>query len=236
MSMNIRTWIENYYKFEQRRFYNKDGFDENLLDLIEKWKSPYRTPSGSCFRCKDSEQLNKYIKKAIAQRKKFFTSLEKSGKFDEFQKDVFDFLSRHKLGFEWCATIIDLIVSGWLCPPQDNLYLNKQRDHSSMERVSIILNPDTSLKDIRNVWKKVKILQKELWPNFKKEYFTKKSLKTLFIAKQDIIKRMENAENQYNDLDLVAQIWEEGEDIKTETDRRRKNNLRQIRHRSRKKA
>jgi len=234
----IKTLLKNGYIFFLKLLNFRKDFLIDLEKLQNKWPSKYRKkPLGFAWDYKREEVIKKR-KLAYSQRIKFINSIKKKDKAPDFYKDINDFLKKYDFGYEWFTSIINYVVSLWLFPPLYNLDIE-----NSDKRVLITLNPDTSLDDIRAAWPKIKKKQKELWPNFKKINLTQKSFKNLNIAIRDLEERYTKpkeetsysgeGEEKYKltDLDIAGKIWEEEKDITAKTDKKRKQNLRQIRRR-----
>jgi hypothetical protein len=227
--------LKNGYRFSLMLLNSKKDFITDLIELLDKWPSHYReTPLGHTSEY-EYQDMNKNNELAFSQRIEFLNSLKKEGKFWDFYKDIDDFLKKYDFGYEWLNTIIDYVISLWLLPPLHNLDIQ-----NSNKRILLTLNPDTSLNDIREAWPRIKKEQKKLWPNFKIINFTKKSLKNLEIAISDIKKRGlkeatidDNDLTKYilTDLDIASRIWEKEKDISAKADKKRVQNLRQIRSR-----
>lgn len=243
----LKNLVKNDYLFKSRLFNKKTDFVVGLTELLERWPSPYRKNElGWFWQYKDYKDVNKKRSIAVSQRIKFLKSLKEKGKFEKFCDDIYDFLKKYSLSLEWSDPIIDLVVSAWFFPPFRNLDISSARRVIGQKKIFLILNPDTSLKDVENAWPEIKNKQKELWPNFKKTNITKKSFKNLDIAIEDIEKRLFGTEEEetyddsgyhkyrLTDLDLAGLFWENEKDDSEEADKKRAANLRQIRKRFKK--
>lgn len=240
MKMNMKMY-RNLYKdgyIFMLSLYTDKMFRVVLLSLQGKWKSPYtKKPAGYAWECKSYREVRKKNNVAYKQRKIFLESLQ-AEKRTEFFKDINKFLSTFNLGEEWLITITDYTISAWLSPPIYNLH-TKEIGQSGKKRLVLILNPDTSIDDIKEAWWLIDKKQKELWPNFERPNFSIKSFRNLFIAIQDLqerSKRSDTIESQKDkDLDIVVKIWTDAEDDSTAADKKRRSNLRQIRSRLKRK-
>ncbi len=237
----LKNLIENGYLFKSRLFSKKTDFVVGFTDLLKKWPSPYRKKElGWFWQYKDYKDVNTKRSIATSQRIKFLKSLKEKNKFEKFCDDIYDFLKKYDLSFEWSDSIIDLIVSAWFFPPFRNFDI-LCRGAKNKKRVGLILNPDTSLEDIKDAWPEIKNKQKESWPNFKKTNVTKKSFKNLDKGIKDIESKLfgtkevedESDHRKYKlkDLDLAGLFWSDEENISKEADKKRMANLRQIRKR-----
>lgn len=232
-----KNFLKNGYVF-MKRFFRDESFYSELRVLFDKWPSSAQqtNPLGIAW---DQElpKIKENDEKAYKQRIEFLDKLEEASALSFFD-DVEEFLKRCDLGKEWILTITDYLISGWIHPPMENLNLTEDD-----KRLVLVLNPDTSLEDLKDIWPRIKEEQKRLWPNYKKTNYSKKMFGNLFRALQDRDKRAmgrgirldlaENKEYKVRDKDLVGELWEADEDTSLETDRKRMVNLRQIRKRFR---
>lgn len=104
----------------------------------------------------------------------------------DLTKDINALLVAYSLGQEWEDTIVVLLLTGKLCPPLYNFYINFEAGRRFAKRLVLVLNPDTSIEDLRVGWEQIslfqKAIQKTFWPNYKKHNLTKKSFKQLGLA------------------------------------------------------
>ena len=138
---------------------------------------------------------------------------------------------------------MDLVISAWFFPPYRNLDISSAKRLFGQKKVSLILNPDTSLKDIEDAWPEIKKEQEKLWPNYKKINLTKKSYSNLNIAIEDKLKTLfgnkkrrdsgDSGSHKYTltDAERAGIFWPDEKDISREADEKRAANLRQIRKR-----
>jgi len=250
MKMNTKgkTIFKNGYLFKEQLFTNND-FAVSLKLLVDKWNPSYRDqkPLGYCWSYKDYKEVRKHNKIAYDRRVNFINSLSE-GRISEFQKDIIVFLDKFNFGKEWLNTIADFILSMWLYPPMFNFLVDENDAESGKQKVLLKLNADTSLDDIKEGWQEIQKQQNNLYPAFKKRYFTKKSFENLSIA---ILDKKERAcgvketidpstgsrqEYKAKDMDIAGSIWDDVEDTSVVADQRRTVNLRQIRRRFKKKT
>lgn len=78
------------------------------------------------------------------------------------------------LGKEWKDTFVTYVTTGVLCPPIHNFYMEEKE-----KRITITLNPDTSIRDIKAVWGDIAKKMEDIWPNFKKMNFSEGMKKNL---------------------------------------------------------
>ena len=83
-------------------------------------------------------------------------------------------MPRCGLGPEWCNAFLTTAVTGVPIVP-DQRFLTKASGKKGRQTVVITLSPETSIDEIREAWPEIKKQQKELWPNFEKVNFNKKS-------------------------------------------------------------
>lgn len=229
-----KNFLKNGYLFSLKYIKEKD-FGNDLMILDAKWPSSYRKkPLGVAHLTKDLHAIRKKDAEALKLRKKFINNDD--DKLMAITTDINYFISKHNLGDEWFFTIVDYLISRWLHVPEPNISVKE-----AGRRVELILNPDTSLDDIKAIWPIIQKKQMKLWPNCKKNNFSKKMFKNLSIAMQDLIEKAKNKGSELDaasgrkykikDLDLVSKIWENEKDNSEEADRKKVPNLRQIRKR-----
>lgn len=234
------TLLKNGYLFE-RYFWTRDDFIGPLQKLREKWNAapPKKGLAGFAWHIYSLAEIRKRNREAYTHRIRFIRSLT-DGQTEEFHSDILDLLHRSDLGEEWVNTTADYIVSSWVCPPSFNLFIDEGRGED-VRRVTLVLNPDTSLRDIEAAWPTITGLQRELHPRYRKKHLTEKSFENLRILIEDLRTRYlpqkhkqhanEDSTQRITDADIVAKIWPDG-DIRRKTDHRRRARLRQIRRRA----
>jgi hypothetical protein len=79
------------------------------------------------------------------------------------------FISETEFGDEWIGSLFTYVTTGIICPPYQNFHLKRKGN-----RIELILNPDTTIDDIKNEWPKISQAISQVWPNFKKTNLTKK--------------------------------------------------------------
>lgn len=246
LSPTAKVYFKNWYLFILY-LHRKRRFVESLRELLLKWY-PYRKdinsrPIREEFGDKETFQIAKERKnEAVLELDKSKERLSKQQK-SELENDVKTFLRRFKLGMEWRPSIELLLITGFFSPPSMNFGWTIDDGPSNEKRVHLILNPDTSIEDIKMHWSLIRKFQKELWPNFKKTNLTEKKLRNMGIATKDLELRSRKELAQFDpdtleykrykasDSDWVGLLWPDEEDISEEADRKRKANLRQIRRR-----
>jgi hypothetical protein len=83
-------------------------------------------------------------------------------------------MTKKNLGQEWKDTLITLVTMGHLFPPMNNFHMEKNG-----KRIQIILNPDTSIGDLRLAWNDISQAVDTAWPDFKKTNLAKGTKKNL---------------------------------------------------------
>lgn len=207
---SYKNLIKNYYIF-WHLFFTDKTFQLLFLYLYDKYqKSPYRIQPLGCFL--DYKNYKKIQEKAYLQRLAFLNSLDKDNKFKLFN-DIDRFLITNNLGEEWFNVIADYLISSWFCPPIYNLHISNDNRRSLKNRIVLLLNPDTSIDDIKEAWWWISKKQKELYPNFKRPNFSMRSLRNLsipviFLADQ-IDKEKKNKYTNSAYLDKVKRAYGE---------------------------
>ncbi len=241
----MKNLIKNWYIF-LKLLRSNQWFLLDLRSLLLKWNPEYRAKKslGHFARYQKYADLKKKNAEAYKIRMLFIEKLSEEKRVVEFMGDIENFLQRFDLGKEWVNSIADFIICGWFHPPTFNLYISEDDQSKNKQRVVLTLNPDTSLKDVKEAWRTIKAAQKKLHPLFKKTNLTKKSFTNLDIAWEDVKTRFLKDANEFNevesieyrrrDIDIVGQIWNSEEDMSTKADQRRKANLRKIRQRFKK--
>lgn len=171
MSMkNIGHWMKtrdkNGLKFSsQKRF--DPNFSADLMSLIKKYDPNIKDIAWNEYPS-ISEQL-KLHDNAIEKIKD-----GDAEKIVMLSNDVNTFLGKYGFGHEWWLDLLTVILIGKFAPPFINF---ERRDEG--KRVVLVLNPDTSLEDIKNNFDIIKTSQKSLWPDFHKSNASAKSSKQL---------------------------------------------------------
>jgi len=230
MNINKATIIrmyKNQYLFEKRIWSDLD-FVTKVRQYMLKY-NPHSFPN-LAFNSPLMDGTNDEHREAFSTRmEKFRVSQETARALpqdlrSEFFHDVLGLAQGSGLGNEWLSTLVSLIIDHWFFPPIHNLNI---KPDEGKKRVVLELNPDTSIDDIMVAWEEIQHYQKKLYPGFKKVNFTKKSFKHLNIHKKSLVAKTKKNSDMY----IVADIWADAEDNKPETDKKRRSNLRQIRHR-----
>lgn len=239
----IKTALKNQYIFELTFWTKKEAL--GLLVRLCELYNPNGL-AGSNMQAPLKSPDKKEFKDAFRDyRRKFQQSLKiiqgwKPQKRTTFLKEIDSLLEMTSLGKEWRLSLITAILQSWFFPPIYNLNIEE-----TQKRVLLELNPDTSVDDIKAAWEEIARRKKQLWPNFKKMNLTKKTFLNFSVAVRDFIERV-NPETKLDavtrqplkkdtDITRVGTLWPNEEDISEETDIRRVQRLRQIRHRTFKK-
>ncbi len=246
-SDTYRNLFKNSFIFLDSLYTNKK-FSDSITGLVDKWKSEHlKKPMGWFFDSDSYDEVKRKNAIAYSKRTAFINSLS-AQKAIALSNDIDEFLDKNDLGQEWFNTITDFIISWWFSPPIYNLYIKAEKNKKEKRRLVLTLNPDTSVDDIAEAWFWIKKQQKKLWPNFKRQNFSKASMNNLSIALKDIEIRATKGivydtrgedgkiqDDSAIDLDRVGQIWESATNDDEARDRKRVNELRTIRKRFREK-
>jgi len=160
----FQTFLTNAYVFLRLIAVNKDGFRDQIGNLNKKFGLGHDR----------GNQKTADLAYAFKNQVVFFnTSVEILNSWPlkkkvEFIRDIDKFLLKNNLGAEWKLTMIAFLITGSLLPPASNLNIGDTEDEFKKRRVVLILNPDTSLEDIKKQWDTISEKQKKLWPDFKK--------------------------------------------------------------------
>lgn len=133
------------------------------------------------------------------------------------------------VGDEWAPAIINLILRRYFYPPSENATIIEESSGRDAPNLTIRVNPDTSIDDIRAIWKELRAAQKRLWPNYKAMKLDKRSLQAFEIWAAEARIREDN--KNVKDMDVVANIWGDSEDISQIEDKKRRSRLKKIRSR-----
>lgn len=208
----------------------KLGKINRWIDALEKEKN-IKEGWQKVLRCvlETKNKRETYLKNLSTEKqRKFFTGVER-------------IRIRNKLGKEWTYCLMDIVISHFFIPPIYNLHVEANKEK---KKVSIELNPDTSLADIKEAWHSIKKAKKQVFGKITRKKVTNKWLENFVLfAKQLELKRSkktvrdEELSADYKittDLALVAELFEDAENISPETDKKRVTRIRQIRSRMKK--
>lgn len=181
MAQLFKTAIKNEHLFYRMILKKQHTFFTQLLKISAKY-SPLKPDLG----IQEFNSISRFTKrdKIISIGWKCAYLLPHEKRLD-FMKEISAILKTHSLGKEWQETLVTYTMIGSLCPPIYNLYIEKEEvrmppsDEWGKLRVSLVLNPDTSIADINNAWPQIKKTQKSLWNGFKGFNLTKNSVRDL---------------------------------------------------------
>lgn len=149
------------------------------------------------------------LEKRLSNRDRFASSSRKiygwlsSEKQKAVSEGIDSIMERYNLGNEWRETFfIFSMTGGILIPPTLNLHIGDERNethffeerqddgqtysrlntpkYGHLGRIVLVLNPDTSLDDIKDAWLIIKEAQRALWRGRKRFKVTKNSKKELW--------------------------------------------------------
>lgn len=101
------------------------------------------------------------------------------------------FLAEVELGQEWFSPLLTYITAGIICPPYYNFHIQKED-----KRVTLTLNPDTSIDDLRNEWPMIDEAIHDAWPDFKKTNLSPKFNEEI----QEYLKTIRSKQNISDDF------------------------------------
>lgn len=226
-----RNQWKNGYLFLRALAFNSD-FRNALGNLTREWPVPATNQElGWWFSCQTYGEVKKKNKIAFSQREAFLRELEEKS-LAAFSGEVSSVLHWGDFGEEWRTTITDYAISNWISPPIYNLHVERATHHG---RLSIVLNHDTTIEDLKEAWWWISKQRKEMNSNdlATSKHFTVKSLPNFLIAIQDLAIRLDDPHREKADLDIVGKIWEKVEDTHLREDKKRATKLRQLRRRFR---
>lgn len=222
---------KNWYLYH--KFYNMD-LNHNLRvnNIFNKWNLPIE---------KEFTNINDYIKE--------FKNKNGKDSIKKLIKDVKGLIDDSDLGLNWLIPYLFFFLTEKEDPIPNNSFSVKK----GYKKLSIEIYPHTNLEDIKNNWKGIEALKKEIWPSVKKIKITQKTIENLLIFmeqfyikdnlktekfKDSVKDKPKEREIRVNDYDVIDKIWgdedENGntdikEAFKNET--KRVNKLKQIRKR-----
>jgi hypothetical protein len=177
---SYKTAIKNEYFFHKVALRKPRAFLS--VAQISKKYSPTKPDIG----VRKFSSLKRFLMRGevLSVGQQILHSLPYSERVD-FLKEINGIREALSWGREWEETLIAYTMTGILCPPIFNLYIEKKEVRMPPSegwgklRVSLILNPDTSLDDIENAWPEIEEAKRSLWPNFKSFNLSKNSSKHL---------------------------------------------------------
>jgi hypothetical protein len=196
--------------------HSKSFFEKNIFQL-----SPQELK-------KESNQLQ-YHNETEEEVFKFLEGLNEV-RHRDFLKAITGILNLEGLGLEWINSIINLVVSDSLTVPIYNLAIMADVENQVL---SLCINPDTSIQDIKNAWKRIEEAKKAAFGKVKKRYVTNKSLNHIFLychyysTKYNLQKENPRG-HKITDLDVIGKMFENESDITKKTDKKRVNMVRQV--------
>ncbi len=194
----FKTVIKNEHLFLRLALKKGSGFFPSLL-RISKTYSPADLDFGKAYEELNSVRRFSIRDKVIACGKEIAALLD-DVKQAELMKAIDSVIEEHCLGKEWKETFLALTMTGILCPPIFNLYINTENDIINITpsdiyrqadtgappkkrwgqlRMSLVLNPDTSKDDINDAWVYIRKAQRAAWLKWKGFNLTANSAKQL---------------------------------------------------------
>jgi len=241
----VRTIVKNHYLFQWLSWRNENAAVRLILDLVSKYNpSKFKGFKPEIILLKNIPRENKlriFTDYKIKQKATLETIKKwPKIKIADFFNDIDDFLEKMELGSEWRLTIMTVVLECYFFPPFYNFNIIKKKTKKSL---ILELSGYTTLDDIKDAWKDIQQHQKELWPNYRKWNFTKKSMAHLNLFVKDML--MKGSPNKINDddtgtkkedrltdIDKVGRLYDDwGKLVPREVDEKRVANLRQVRRR-----
>ncbi len=207
----FKTMLTNEYRFYRTIAKHSNFF--LFLAFLHKRYFPRRSRGfpdirlGPIKRFQDREDITEKSLHAVYRWKE--------SREDEFLGHIDTLLRIYNLGKEWRATLIAYALKGILCPPVYNLHVDQERVPMFSQknkdadkrfrrlgiRTILILNPDTSFKDIQDAWPEVKKLQERSWLKFKSANITTETKKQF----RDLIK-VNAAKKKISDKERIKEL------------------------------
>lgn len=227
-----KATLKNDLIFESILYLNKNDFRVKLFELINEYGRKKEPPGTLNFPLRQNNEqcFKEYLDKCTKNYEEI-AYWDPKDRF-RFIQSIDDLLASVDLGSEWRSTMLTAICDQWVVPPAQNFSIAK-KGKDGKQRIVLELSPSTSLLDIKNAWSLIKHLQKEVWPSYKKKNLSLKVGELREIALADLRKRTTSVDGLCSDATVVADIWENADNISRAADKKRKNRLRQIRKRFR---
>lgn len=235
------TILKNEYLFEWLLHTNKNKAADLFFELVENYnpskseKYKMNFPLRNSIIRKRKPVMPKYKEKQM----KVLQTIKQwpAEKATAFLGEVDKFLETVELGSEWWITIATAVLEGYFVPPVYNFSLKSKEEPKKI--LSLELAPYTSLDDIKDAWTYIQRRQRELWPNYKKRSFTKKSIPNLKLFSEDRLLKVvgtngfDGKYSKVTDLDIIGRIYPDDDNsLATKAaDKKKAANLRQVRHR-----
>ena len=214
-----KTVLKNLHLFVRTALSFKRDFIPSLKKLYFTY-SPLKDELG--FSLELASGSLQHAQDIIQQCKDLFDDMPSNRRIELLEK-IDEVLYLYDFGEEWREPLITIAISGILCPPAFNLYLDKQKLRTNRNlyfdlisrgkpRVLLALNPDTSIDDIKNAWPEIVRLQHSIRPKFKDFNLTKKSTEALIEQVHFLNKKHVSEKEKYAGLSLYEeQLWKSEE-------------------------
>jgi len=242
----VQTIIKNHYLFQWLTWKNQNAAVVLISDLVRKYNPSkfkgFKLEYPLLENIPRKRKLKIFIDYKIRQKAALLTVKKwPKGKINNFLKDIDNFLEKMELGQEWRMAITTVVLECYFFPPFYNFNIKKKK--TPKKSLILELSAYTSLDDIKDVWKDIQLEQKELWPNYQKWNFTKKSMTHLNLFVKDMLmngnlNKINDAdtgtkkEDRLTDIDRVGRLYDDwGKLVPREVDEKRVANLRQVRRR-----
>ncbi|MFA6184499.1 MAG: hypothetical protein WC682_05405 [Parcubacteria group bacterium] len=234
MAKKINTRAKNWYLYNAVYCLDCD-FNGRVNKIFEKWELPLCNAKGKNI----SDYLNEFKKN------------HGESAVNRLTKDIIKLIYDFDLGINWFFPYFKFFLSEkeLPIPNQSFLITSNEADCVKDKRIKLEICPYTTLEDIKNSWPEIKKLQKKVWPKAKQQKISKKTIENFLIWANDKglkFNTTPTSKTMYDpvkgkdeiikatDRNIVCKIWENEKDISLKTEKKRINNLRQIRKRNNK--
>lgn len=177
---------------------------------------------------------NNEIKEIKALKVNFINKIGIRKYKEKFLPDISKLLFHLGMGKEWLQPFADFLISGKLICPKSSLYLEGIEKSKKCNGIIVSIGPHTTLEDIKYNWKEIEKMKKVLWPQIKCLKVSHNSIQNLYIQVNELFSGSLNKETRRNgktDSEKVIDYWPDAKNISKYHDKKRINNLRQIRKR-----
>lgn len=240
---NNRTLMKNNMIFLELFATQKKRFFDPLMQLRKEFSLPQLKEINqwnNAFIDNNIDlawiQITEWILDAKIKREDFIKNLTEERKQELFNK-VATIIIDNKLGKEWTYSLVDFVISGFFMPPIHNLRIVPDKNK---KKLSIELNPTTSLRDIKEAWTSIENTKVKLFGETQKKILTNKHIenfilytkhKTLKESKKKLLDAISKKEYIARDIDVIGQLFPNEPDYSEKVDKKRMNRIRKIKSR-----
>ena len=234
-NVNGKTWTKNNRLFFELGIFRYEEFLKPLMDMRKDFgllRLKEVTSITSVLSVnptsKEWSHLSTITRRCHVNRLDFLSRFDNDEK-TEFYSMIEIILRNNNLGSEWKLPLGDFVINGLFIPPFYNLDIQAER---ITKKVTLILNPSTSLTDIKNAWNAIEAAKKEVYGNLKRRNLSNKSINDLIILAK--VKQLQKKDPQLKGLDLVGRLYPHNDDFtspSTKDDKKASNKFRQMKSR-----